>query len=403
MKLSDNIAGIEPSATLAVSAAAKALRAEGREVIDLSAGEPDFRTPDFAAQAGIAAIEQGYTQYTPVAGLPELRAAIARQLANRSGSPIESKQIVVSVGAKHALFNVCFTLFGPRDRVLIPSPYWTSYPEIVRLARAEPVLIAATPEDGFKVSPDLLERHYAPNVRGLILNSPNNPTGAVYSRDELAALVDWASRRGVWVISDEIYGRVCYTAPRAASVLDLDIDGPAAEHLIVVDGASKAFAMTGWRIGFSCTSAAVASKISALQSHTTSNTSTPAQFAALAAYREDARVDEAVRAMVDIFTRRRERMLEALAQHLPEPEFASPDGAFYLFFRVDRHYRDDITDSVKFCMWLLDHSGVALVPGAAFGDDRFVRLSFAAAEADIIEGIRRVGEAVTIGAAEASS
>lgn len=308
---------------------------------------------------------------------------------------------MVTVGAKHALFNVCFTLFGPGDRVLIPSPYWTSYPEIVRLARAEPVIVTTTRDDGFKVSPELLERHYVANVRGLILNSPNNPTGTIYSKAELAALVDWAIERDVWVVSDEIYGRVCFTAPRAASVLDLDPDGAAADHVVVVDGASKAFAMTGWRIGYSCGSAPLASKLSALQSHTTSNASTPAQHAALAAYQDDPRADEAVRAMVDVFARRREHMLEALAQNLPETEFVRPDGAFYLFFRVDRHYRDDITDSVKFCMWLLEHTGVALVPGAAFGDDRFVRLSFAAADADIIEGIRRVGRAVTV--AEASS
>lgn len=396
MKLSDNVSGLEPSATLAVSAACKALRAEGREVIDLSAGEPDFRTPDFAAQAGVAAIEQGFTRYTPVAGLPELRAAIARQLASRSGRPIEPNTVVVTVGAKHALFNVCFTLFGPGDRVLIPSPYWTSYPEIVRLARAEPVIVTTTRDDGFKVSPELLERHYVANVRGLILNSPSNPTGTVYSKDELAALVDWATERDVWVLSDEIYGRVCFTAPRAASVLDLDPAGSAADRIVVIDGASKAFAMTGWRIGYCCGSAALASKVSALQSHTTSNPSTPAQYAALAAYQDDPRADEAVRAMVDVFARRREHMFEALAQHLPETEFVRPDGAFYLFFRVDRHFRDDITDSVKFCMWLLEHTGVALVPGAAFGDDRFVRLSFAAAEDDIIEGIRRVGRAVTV-------
>lgn len=239
MKLSDNVSGLEPSATLAVSAACKAMRAEGREVIDLSAGEPDFRTPDFAAQAGVAAIEQGFTQYTPVAGLPELRAAIAHQLTSRSGRPIEPNTIVVTVGAKHALFNVCFTLFGPGDRVLIPSPYWTSYPEIVRLARAEPVIVTTTRDDGFKVSPELLERHYVANVRGLILNSPNNPTGTIYSKAELAALVDWAIERDVWVVSDEIYGRVCFTAPRAASVLDLDPDGAAADHVVVVDGASK--------------------------------------------------------------------------------------------------------------------------------------------------------------------
>lgn len=400
MKLSDNVGGLEASATMAVTAACKAMRAEGREVIDLSAGEPDFRTPDFAAQAGISAIVQGLTHYTPVAGIPELRKAIAGQLANRSGVPVDPARVVVTIGAKHALFNACFTLFGPGDRVLVPSPYWTSYPDIVRLARAEPVLVEATAADGFKVTPALLERQYDPRARGLILNSPNNPTGAVYSRLELSALVSWALEHELWILSDEIYGRICFTAPRATSVLDLGLDQSLVDHIVLIDGASKAFAMTGWRIGFSYSSPALASKMSALQSHMTSNASSPAQYAALAAYEDDPRAEEAVKAMVATFGHRRDRVLDALRQHLPEAEVVPPDGAFYLFFRADAYYRDDVADSVSFCMWLLEQAGVALVPGAAFGDDRFVRLSFAASEDALMDGIRRIGEAVAVAVAD---
>lgn len=401
MRFSENVRELQPSATLAVAGLCKAMRDAGQEVIDLSAGEPDFRTPDFAAQAGIAAIVQGFTQYTPVAGLPALREAIATDIHTASGRPIEPARIVVSAGAKQALFNACFTLFGPGDHVLVPTPYWTSYPEILRIARAEPIFVATAMEHGFKVRIEDLDRITDDRTRGIILNSPGNPTGAVYSLEELESIVAWARARGICVICDEIYGRICFNAPRAPSVLQLPDE--LLHDVVVIDGASKAFAMTGWRIGHSWSDPALATRMTALQSHITSNPSTPAQHAALAAYRQEPRVEHAVRAMVGVFRHRRERVGALFRKHLPDASFMLPDGAFYLFVRADAYYREDVADSVSFCRWLLENTGVALVPGAAFGDDRYVRLSFAASEDELAEGVRRIGELLGARAVSAST
>lgn len=391
MRLSPNVSTLQPSATIAVATLCRQLRTEGRDILDLSVGEPDFRTPDFAAQAGIAAIVQGFTHYTPVAGLPELRAAIAASMERQSGGTIDPAGVVVSNGAKQALFNACFALFGPGDEVLLPAPYWTSYPDLIALARATPVVVRTGTEHAFKVTPAMLEAARTARTRGLILNSPGNPTGVVYSRDELAALIEWARAHGLYVISDEIYGRVCFEEERAASVLDVArVD----DGLVVIDGASKAFAMTGWRVGYSYTSSELAAAMTALQSHTTSNIATPSQYAALAAFRDEPRVEHAVRAMVNVFRRRRAKALEMLAAHLPDAEVVPPAGAFYAFVRVDRYFDERAADSIALCRRLLDETGVAAVPGAAFGDDRFVRLSLAAPENDIAEAIRRMGSAL---------
>lgn len=391
MRLSPNVSALAPSATIAVSTLCKQLRAEGRDILDLSVGEPDFRTPDFAAQAGIAAIVQGFTHYTPVPGMPALREAIAGALERESGASIDPAGIVVSNGAKQALFNVCFTLFGPGDEVLLPAPYWTSYPELIGLARAMAVVVPAGPERAFKVDPDMLEAARTARTRGLILNSPSNPTGVIYSRAELAALVDWARDHDIVVVSDEIYGLVCFEQERAPGVLDLDASP---ESCVLVNGASKAFAMTGWRVGFSYTTPELANAIGALQSHMTSNVSTPAQYAALAAYRDEPRVEHAVRAMVNVFRRRRSKALEMLSVHLPDAQVIPPAGAFYAFVRVDRFFDERAPDSIALCTRLLEETGVAAVPGAAFGDDRFIRLSLAAPEGEIAEAIRRMGAAL---------
>jgi aspartate aminotransferase len=392
MRLSENIRELQPSTTLAIAALCRQLRASGRSVIDLSAGEPDFRTPEFAAQAGIAAIQQGFTQYTPVPGTGALREAIAAYLARTTSQQTDAAGVVVSAGAKQAIFNTCFTLFGPGDEVLVPSPYWTSYPEIIRLARGRPVFVSGDEQNGQKVDVGALEAATTPATRGLMLNSPSNPTGAIYTRPELDAIMLWAAERGLWVISDEIYGRLCFHTTRATSVLDLDRS--LLDRTVLIDGVSKTFAMTGWRIGFSYCAPELASRISSLQSHTTSGASSPAQAAALAAYRKEPRVDEAVRAMVRVFHRRCLKAMEALSALAPQAYFTPPDGAFYLFFRVDEYFTPERTGSDAFCKDLLAQTGVALVPGSAFGDSRYVRLSFAAPEAEIIEGIRRLSELV---------
>lgn len=388
MHLSENVLGLEASATMAVAALARELRAQGRDIIDLSAGEPDFRTPDFIAQAGIAAIQDGRTRYTPPAGLPELRQAIAEELGRIHGRPIDPAGIVVTAGAKQALFNACFSLFGPGDRVLVPSPYWTSYPSIVRLARAETVLVPTAAERGFRLSTEDLDAAYDERVRGLILNSPSNPTGAVLARSDLEAIVRWAAERNVWVISDEIYGRIYFGDGRAPGVLDLDES--LLDRVVLVDGASKSFAMTGWRIGFSWSDPELARIMAALQSHITSNATTPSQHAAVAGYSAEPLEAESITAMVEVFRRRRDLIVGLFRERLPSLPFAEPDGAFYLFFRADAHYGPEAPDSVAFCRAILERAGVALVPGSAFGDDRYVRLSFAASEEALREAVNRI-------------
>jgi aspartate aminotransferase len=388
MRLSENVRDLKPSATIAVATRAKELRAAGRDIIDLSAGEPDFATPEFICRGGIGAIEQGFTKYTPVAGIPALRQAIAADLSKRSSIRVDPAGIVVGAGAKQSLFNACFSLFGPSDRVLIPAPYWTSYPEIVQLARAEPVAVMGDVKNGFKVTVQHLDKAYDKSVRGLIMNSPSNPTGSVYTRAELEAIVRWASERGIWLISDEIYGRLNYDEPGpAASVLGMD--AALLERVVVINGASKTFAMTGWRIGFSYSSNELASALTALQSQVSSNASTPAQYAAIAAYKAEPPHDEAVGAMISLFRRRRDMLLDLVRTHLPGLEFVPPAGAFYLFLRMDSA---GAGDSTTICTQLLEEQGVALVPGGAFGEERYARLSFAASEQAITEGIRRIAQ-----------
>jgi aspartate aminotransferase len=390
---SDNIRHLTPSATLAVGALAAELRAQGRDIVDLSPGEPDFDTPAFIVEAGIAALRAGRTRYTPPAGVPALRRAIAAELSRHADADIDAAQVVITAGAKQALFNACFCLFGPGDRVLVPAPYWTSFPEIVGLARAQPVLVPCAPENGFKPTLSALEAAAAAGARGLILNSPGNPTGAVLSAPELEEIARWSHERDLWLISDEIYSRICFTAERAPSALDLPPE--LRRRLVVVDGASKTFAMTGWRLGFSVSTPELANRMAALKSHITSNASTPAQYAALAAYGGGTEPEREIRRMVEVFRARRDRVLELIRTRLPGLPALQPEGAFFLFVRTDGYYKPGRSGSVAFCQDLLERAGVALVPGAAFGDDRFVRLSFAAADAVLEEGVRRIAAALT--------
>jgi aspartate aminotransferase len=391
-QFSENVDRLQPSATIAVSSLAKELKGQGRDIINLSAGEPDFRTPSFIADAAVAAIRDGKTRYTPAPGLPALREAIAHALARDHDVGTTPAGVVVSAGAKQALFNALFVLVGPGDRVLVPVPYWTSYPEIVQLARAEPVPVKGAQDRGYRVDPDDLEEAYDPSVRALLLNSPSNPSGAVYRREELEAIAAWAAERGVWLISDEIYARLCYVAPRAPGLLDLP--GELLQRAVVINGASKAYAMTGWRIGYSYTDVAVAAKISALQSHTTSNAATPSQHAALAAFTATPEQEEELSAMGREFRERRDVVVDLLDKRLPGTERVTPEGAFYLFLRADRWYDDESPDSVALCRRLIEEAEVALVPGAAFGDDRYVRLSFAASRRELEQAFDRLGRAL---------
>lgn len=391
-RFSENVRRLSPSATISVSSLAKELKAQGRDIINLSAGEPDFATPGFIARAGIAAIEAGQTKYTPVPGMPALREAIAATLTRVHDAETTASGVVVSSGAKQALFNALFVLTGPGDKVLVPVPYWTSYPQITHLARAEMVEVQGPSDRGYRVGPDELEAAWSPEVRALILNTPSNPSGSVYRLEELEAIARWAMERDVWIVSDEIYARLCYLGDRAPGMLDLPVE--LRERVVVVNGASKAYAMTGWRIGFSYTNPELTAKMSALQSHISSNAATPSQHAALAAYTASQEQEAELQGMVDAFQERSERVVALLERHLPGTKNVAPEGAFYLFFRAEQWYDEARPDSVALCKWLIEEAEVALVPGSAFGDDRYVRLSFAASTAELDAAFERLGRAL---------
>ncbi len=390
MQLSPNVAALQPSATMAIAARAKELIAAGNDVVDLCVGEPDFSTPEFIAEAGVQSIRDGKTRYTPVAGTNQLRAAIAadlRRLATRDVD-VDAAGVVVTSGAKQALFNVTYSLFGPGDRVLVPVPYWTTYPELVQLARAEPVFVKGAVERSYRVTREDLDRAAGDGeVKGLMINSPSNPSGAVYSYDELVEIAEWAAERGAWLVSDEIYRRIYFRGKVAPGILDLPAE--LLERSVVIDGASKGFAMTGWRLGFSYTSRALAAKLSALQSQTTSNASTPAQYAALAAYRDTEQADAEVERMRSAFQHRKELLTSLLREHLPGVPFVEPDGAFYFWVGIQGLAREG-EGSMAFCERMLSEAGVALVPGFAFGDDDYFRMSFAYSEDTLRDAIRRL-------------
>ena len=394
MRYSPNIERLQPSATIAVSTLAKKLAAEGRDIINLSAGEPDFDTPTFIADAAVEGIRAGRTRYTPAPGLPELRKSIAGLLSQQAGRELDWTGVVVTAGAKQALFNACFTLFGPGDEVVVAAPYWTTYPELVTLARAEPVVVFGDREVDFKLTPADLDACATERTRGLILNTPSNPTGAVYTLGELTAIAEWATDRGVWLISDEIYRNICYVDDGGVAAGLLDVPRDALGPFVLVDGASKSYAMTGWRMGYSYCEPDVAKKFSALQSHVTSNVSTPTQVAALAAFTERETAAAAVAEMTAAFRRRRDLVAARMKELLPGIDFVRPEGAFYVYFRVDGLFDDNTKSGSDWCAKLLEEVGVALVPGAAFGDDRWVRMSYAASDDEIERAFERIARVV---------
>jgi aspartate aminotransferase len=399
--LSPNVQHLKGSETVAISNEAKRRRAAGEDVLDLSAGEPDFDTPAAAAQAGVQAVEKGMTRYPPNIGLAELRAAMARRLSLLSGGrPVNADNIVVSSGSKQSIFNACFTLFGPTDQVLIPAPAWVSYPQIVYLCRAEPVMVPGALDWGLKVSARDLDRASTKRTRGLIICSPCNPTGSVYTTTELKAIAEWARKHDIWVIADEIYRVINFGTGPAASFLDLPDEY--LERTVVIYGASKAYAMTGWRIGAALAPPHLAKAMAALQSHTTTGANHPAQWAAATAFSDD-RVEAEVQRMTAAFRRRRDYLVDRFRSEAPGVEFVEPHGAFYFFFRVDGIREKDPVTGSSFCEQLMKQEGVALVPGAAFGDDRWVRLSYAVSDKELENALDRILRfAKALGAARAA-
>jgi aspartate aminotransferase len=393
-RISKRVSEIAPSATLAVDAKAKALKAAGENVIGFGAGEPDFPTPDHIVRAAAEACAHGiYHHYTPTEGLPELRAAIARKTARDSGLETEPSQVLVTAGGKHALFNAFLTLIDPGDEVLIPAPYWVSYPEMVRLAGGTVVELPTTEATGFRVGVEELEAARTEKTKALVFVSPSNPTGAVYPPEEVEAIGRWAAAHGIWVLTDEIYEHLVYGDAVFSSMPVLVPE--LAERCIVFNGVAKTYAMTGWRIGWMIGPADIIKAAASLQSQSTSNVSNISQAAALAAVSGDL---TAAHEMRESFDRRRMAM-HKLLNDIDGVECYEPQGAFYCFpsFKtfVGRTIGGrKIESTVDLADLLLDKALVAIVPGEGFGAPGYARLSYALGDEDLAEGIDRIASAL---------
>ncbi len=393
MKLASRVAKVKPSETLAITAKANALRAQGRDVIGFGAGEPDFDTPDHIKQAAIRAIEAGFTKYTPVGGTDELKDAIIAKLKTDNRLEYKRSQVVVSCGAKHTLYNLAQALFEEGDEVIIPAPYWVSYPDIVVLAGGTPVILNTLEKDGFKMKPEQLKASITGRTRAVIFNGPSNPTGAAYSPDELKALAAVLADTDIFAISDDIYEKILYADFPFANIAMAD--PRLKDRTIVVNGVSKAYAMTGWRIGYAAGPEEIIGAISKIQSQNTSNPTSISQKASVAALNGDQQV---VSMMVAEFRKRKDYIVGAL-NDIPGIHCPMPGGAFYVFPNVSALYGRSyegkkITDSTEFIEYLLDGANVATVPGAAFGSDDHIRLSYATSLTNIEEGVRRIKDAV---------
>ena len=391
-RVSDRIAAIAPSATLAVDAKAKALKASGEPVIGFGAGEPDFPTPDHIVQAAVAACTDAKNhRYSPAGGLPELREAIATKTARDSGYAVEAAQVLVTNGGKHAIANAFAALLDPGDEVLLPAPYWTTYPEPIKLAGGVPVELATDETTGFRITVDQLEAARTGRTKALVFVSPSNPTGAVYPRDEVEAIGRWAVEHGLWVVTDEIYEHLTYGDAefhsRPALVPEL------AERCIVVNGVAKTYAMTGWRVGWMIGPADIVKAATNLQSHQTSNVANVSQRAALAALTGG--LDDVVR-MREAFDRRRRTIHQAL-NAIPGVTCLEPEGAFYAFpsFRavLERPVAGrTVASTLELADLILEEAKVAIVPGEAFAAPGYARLSFALGDDDLGEGVQRIAD-----------
>ena len=387
-RLSRRVASLAPSSTAAVARKAKALTAQGVDVVDLGLGEPDFSTPGFVGRAGVAAIESGRTKYTDVAGEPELRDAIAEKYRREHGIPISRENVLVTAGAKQAVYNACQVLFETGDEVGLFCPYWVSFPEMIRLSGAVPLLVPTELETGWKpMAADLADRA-TERTRGVVLNSPNNPTGAVVDPPELDAIVEWCASQDACLIFDETYDRFLYDGRPHVSGARLWPEH--SDRIVITGAASKTWAMTGWRLGWAIASREIVNAMASYQSHSTSNASSISQRAALAALSDPVRTDEVVAEMLAEYARRRDVMIAGLSA-VPGIRCLPPEGAFYAFADVSELYPPrEVTGSADFCERLLADTGVAAVPGDAFGADDCVRFSFATSLESIEEGLRRI-------------
>ncbi len=380
IELAERTQTLSPSMTLAISSKAKAMRAAGEDVCNFGVGEPDFNTPRFMCEAAKIALDQGKTKYSPAGGVPQLRELIAEKLERENGLVFRPEQVMVSTGGKQALFNVLLVMLGPGDEALIPTPYWVSYPEIVKLANAEPVFLPTTEENGFKITPQQLDAAINGRTKVLILNSPSNPTGAIYTPGELAALAEVLVAHKVPVLSDEIYEKLVYDGAVQKSIGSLNDE--IFQLTVTCNGFSKAYAATGWRLGYAAGPSHIIKAAVNIQSHSTSGANTFAQYGAIAALKGD---QTEVEQMRQEFERRRDLMHAGITA-IPGLTCVRPAGAFYLFPSISATG----LDSVAFCQRLLAEQKVAIIPGAAFGADNNVRFSYATDRETIEKGVERL-------------
>jgi aspartate aminotransferase len=384
MKLAARVGQVTPSLTLAIAAKAKAMKAEGIDVCSFSAGEPDFDTPEHIKAAAKKALDEGKTKYGPVAGEPKLREAIARKLKTDNGLDYKAENVIVTNGGKHGLYNLMMALIEPGDEVIIPAPYWLSYPEMVKLAGGVPVIIQTDTATGYKIAPEQLRSAITNNTKLFVLNSPSNPSGVVYTPAEIKALAEVVVEKDILVVSDEIYEKIIYDSAEQISIGSLGTE--IFQRTIISNGFAKAYSMTGWRLGYLAGSVELIKAVSTIQGHSTSNVCTFAQYGAIAALEGS---QDCVEQMRQAFAQRRQVMMQRLGE-IPGITYAKPDGAFYMFVNISK---TGMT-SLEFCDALLESHQVAAIPGIAFGADDHIRLSYATDMTSIEKGMDRLDKFV---------
>lgn len=388
-QLASRVGALTPSSTLAITAKAKELKAQGKDVIGLGAGEPDFNTPQHIIDAAVKSMNEGFTKYTPSGGLPELKKVIASKLKRDQGLEYKPNEIIVTNGAKHGLYTLFQVLLNDGDEVIIPIPYWVSYPEQVKLAGGNPVYVEGLEQNYFKITPEQLKEKISSRTRAVIINSPSNPTGMVYSREELKALGDVCLEKGILIISDEIYEKLIYGNTQHVSIAEISED--LKEQTIIINGVSKSHSMTGWRIGYAAGNSKIINAMTDLASHSTSNPTTPAQYASIAAYNGS---QEAVEMMRTAFEERLE-IIHAKLNEIPGFSCVKPQGAFYLFPNAKEAARlSGCKDVDEFAEVLLTEANVAVVPGSGFGAPDNLRLSYATSLDQLEEAISRIHQFV---------
>ncbi|HHX18658.1 MAG TPA: pyridoxal phosphate-dependent aminotransferase [Clostridium sp.] len=389
MELSKRALSISPSSTLVIDAKAKKMRLEGVDVIGFGAGEPDFDTPEHIKEAAIKAIKEGFTKYTPASGMLELKEAVCRKFKKDNGLEYKPENIIISNGAKHSLANIFQAICDPGDEVIIPSPCWVSYPEMIKMASGKPIKLKATEEEGFKPSIDNFLNAITEKTKAIIINSPSNPTGMVYTEEELREIAKIAVEKKIYIISDEIYEKLIYDNLKHVSIASFNEE--IKDLTILVNGVSKSYSMTGWRIGYTASNEKIADVMTNIQSHFTSNPNSIAQRAALAALDGN---DDIVDAMITEFVKRRDYMVNKI-NSIEGLSCIKPNGAFYVMMNISKLIGKEIkgvkiTGSDVFANVLLEKANVALVPGSGFGTDIHVRLSYATSFENITEGLNRI-------------